>query len=164
MEKYVNIFLDKKREENKNFLMIVNKIDPKTKEVVKCLIDDKGFNKLGLITFSPVKDNKQKLAIFQEDDRKLPIEINKDELEVVCNREGELAVLQKWLKNAVQQSKDLQKCYRECELLYHNFLMEIKVRVETEEEKKEGLEKVVKEKEEERKKMEERKKLVKFYD
>lgn len=144
--------------------MIINKINPKTKEVISCLIGDKGFSKLNCITFSPVKGDKTKVLIHQ-DVRGVPdITINKNEVEVLCNRTGELATFKDWLKGATKQSKELQKCYRECELFFNNFLSDIKVRAEIYHDKPEDIEKMVKEKEEEKKKLEERKKLVKFYD
>ena len=56
------------------------------------------------------------------------MDIQKKDLLVICNKEGEKANLKKYMETGAKESKVMQKYYKRAEVFYHNFKHDVMIR------------------------------------
>ncbi len=87
------------------------------------------------INFFPDKDNPNKIIIHIGDtsgdqSKEIKLSHNKREIEVIFTREGERKQLRNYLKLREKESIDMSRYLRACQVFYHNFIFDVKMKEE----------------------------------
>jgi hypothetical protein len=110
--------------------MQINLINPNgDREIIIHDDDDRPIN------FFPDKDNPNKIIIHIGDtsgdqSKEIKLSHDKRKIEVVFTREGERKQLRSYLKLREKESIDMQKYLRVCQVFYHNFIFDVKMKEE----------------------------------
>lgn len=87
------------------------------------------------INFFPDREDTNKIIIHIGDkdgnqSKEIKLSHNKREIEVIFTREGERKQLRDYLKIREKESIDMSKYLRVCQVFYHNFIFDVKMKEE----------------------------------